>query len=205
MEIPETKRFHSRRVWNGYNIELVDLVYCLFSRKLGLKIDTFLTLMGTRPIWVNHTLGWWTLDTTTVPSLPESKLCEKKRGKKRNEVILATTLSWLKNDSYPFYVHSSTALVAASEEEEREMQEGKIGFTFNKANGRFIFLKRRPRGKKPNFVKAGFHLELHSLKQQNGRGRDIGRSINSFASQRFHILSFNRTASFQGKFEFWII
>ncbi|XP_068705272.1 skeletal aspartic acid-rich protein 1-like isoform X1 [Montipora foliosa] len=89
------------------------------------------------------------------------------------------------------------ALVVASEEE-REMQEGKIGFTFDKANGRFMFLKRRPRGKKPNFAKAGFHLELHSLKQQNGSGGDIGRSINSFAGQPFHILPLNRTASFQG-------
>ena len=27
------------------------------SAKLGLKIDTFLTLMGTRPIWVNLSFG----------------------------------------------------------------------------------------------------------------------------------------------------
>ena len=31
-----------------------------FDAKLGLNIDTFLTLMETRSIWVNLTLGWWT-------------------------------------------------------------------------------------------------------------------------------------------------
>ena len=45
------------------NIELADLVYCLFCRKLGLKIDTFLTVMGTGPIWVNLTRGCTALYT----------------------------------------------------------------------------------------------------------------------------------------------
>ncbi|XP_068736645.1 skeletal aspartic acid-rich protein 1-like [Montipora capricornis] len=87
---------------------------------------------------------------------------------------------------------------ATAEGEEREMGEGNIGFTFNEANGKFIFLKRIPDGKKRDFVKAGFHLELYSLKQLDAIEKPVGISINSFASQRFHVLSFNRTASFQG-------
>ena len=82
------------------------------------------------------------------------------------------------------------------------MGEGNIGFTFNEANGKFIFLKRIPDGKKRDFVKAGFHLELYSLKQFDASEKVVGTSINSFASQRFQVLSFNRTASFQGLFEF---
>ena len=97
-----------------------------------------------------------------------------------------------------FFMFTPRQLLLPRKKKKREMGEGNISFTFNEPNGRFINLKRRPRGKKPNFVKAGFHLELHSLKQQDRRGRNIGRSIISFASQRFHVLSFNKTASFQG-------
>ncbi|XP_068752087.1 skeletal aspartic acid-rich protein 1-like isoform X2 [Montipora capricornis] len=99
-----------------------------------------------------------------------------------------------------FLIAAFVAFIAFAtvEGEEREMGEGNIGFTFNEANGKFIFLKRIPDGKKRDFVKAGFHLELYSLKQFDASENAVGTSINSFASQRFQVLSFNRTASFQG-------
>ena len=57
MKIPGTKRFIPKGFELGTTLSQPIWTIVYFPAKLDLKIDTFLTLMGTKPIWVNLTIA----------------------------------------------------------------------------------------------------------------------------------------------------
>lgn len=95
-------------------------------------------------------------------------------------------------------VHSSTGFAAAQDEEDHE--QDKIYFRINKKKVEITFGRLGKSGKKRDLSKGGFKIGLYKLGQTDGRGKDVGRPLQSFGNQVFSASPFNRSAELQGKF-----
>lgn len=98
-------------------------------------------------------------------------------------------------------VHSSTGFAATQDEEDHE--QDKIYFRINKKKVEITFGRLGKSGKKRDLSKGGFKIGLYKLGQTDGRGKDVGRPLQSFANQVFSTSPFNKSAELQGKFGFF--
>lgn len=98
------------------------------------------------------------------------------------------------------FFNSSAAFADAAHHEE-EHEEGNVYFRFFKRKGKVALRRRRTGGKKQDLGQNGFQLELHHLKQKDGRGRDTGEMINTFTDHTFSLSSFNRRAKVDGELQ----